>query len=415
MDARTPKPRLCAGRQFAHHLVLWDLPPDPDLLEQRIGRLDRIGQCEDITIHACAFTGTAQHVLLRWYAEGLDAFAHSPADGRELMRLYGGRLIQIAERHAHGAEDADAEVDALIVDTKATHASLSSRIEAGRDRLLELASARGSGEARLRAALIAFDEDPHTDDFILRLFEHFGIEHEELAPRRHVLDPEYLRTNAFQGLADGAQSITFDRATALAREELPLLRLDHPMVAGALDLLIESEQGNAAFLVDDALPPRSALLECVFVLECVADRRLDIGRFLPPLPIRVVVDNQRRIRNDFAPSPGRLQRARERDIDVGRQRNILGKLVPPMLARAEQAATERAQQEIEAALAAAEHALGAELSRTTALAHVNPAVRAEEIDALAAELEALRSVLPGATPRLEALRFVCSPDLPGVS
>ncbi len=30
--------------QFAHHLILFDLPLNPDLLEQRIGRLDRIGQ-----------------------------------------------------------------------------------------------------------------------------------------------------------------------------------------------------------------------------------------------------------------------------------------------------------------------------------------------------------------------------------
>ncbi|EOV8466300.1 helicase-related protein, partial [Escherichia coli] len=30
--------------QFAHHLVMFDLPFNPDLLEQRIGRLDRIGQ-----------------------------------------------------------------------------------------------------------------------------------------------------------------------------------------------------------------------------------------------------------------------------------------------------------------------------------------------------------------------------------
>lgn len=30
--------------QFASHLVLFDLPLNPDLLEQRIGRLDRIGQ-----------------------------------------------------------------------------------------------------------------------------------------------------------------------------------------------------------------------------------------------------------------------------------------------------------------------------------------------------------------------------------
>jgi ATP-dependent helicase HepA len=31
--------------QFAHHLVLFDLPENPELLEQRIGRLDRIGPC----------------------------------------------------------------------------------------------------------------------------------------------------------------------------------------------------------------------------------------------------------------------------------------------------------------------------------------------------------------------------------
>ena len=32
--------------QFAHHLVLFDLPLNPELLEQRIGRLDRIGQSD---------------------------------------------------------------------------------------------------------------------------------------------------------------------------------------------------------------------------------------------------------------------------------------------------------------------------------------------------------------------------------
>ncbi|MCO6763725.1 hypothetical protein KQH43_32020, partial [Streptomyces sp. EL5] len=37
--------------QFAHHLVLFDLPAHPDLLEQRIGRLDRIGQRHTIQLH----------------------------------------------------------------------------------------------------------------------------------------------------------------------------------------------------------------------------------------------------------------------------------------------------------------------------------------------------------------------------
>ena len=37
--------------QFCHHLVLFDLPLNPELLEQRIGRLDRIGQKDNIQIH----------------------------------------------------------------------------------------------------------------------------------------------------------------------------------------------------------------------------------------------------------------------------------------------------------------------------------------------------------------------------
>ena len=41
--------------QFAHHLVLFDLPSNPDLLEQRIGRLDRIGTNRNYTLTCALF------------------------------------------------------------------------------------------------------------------------------------------------------------------------------------------------------------------------------------------------------------------------------------------------------------------------------------------------------------------------
>ena len=80
--------------QFAHHLVMWDLPLDPDLLEQRIGRLDRIGQRHDITIHAAAFDGTAQHALLRWYRMGVDVGAKLP-----LLATYLGHGSAVSTHH----------------------------------------------------------------------------------------------------------------------------------------------------------------------------------------------------------------------------------------------------------------------------------------------------------------------------
>jgi ATP-dependent helicase HepA len=408
---------LCAeigaeGRnfQFAHHIVLWDLPLDPDLLEQRIGRLDRIGQRDDIRIHHAAVIGSAQQVLARWYRDGLDAFRSSPADGRELYKRFAARLVEVAVEHAHGGEDPDAEIDALIAETCGAHAELTALIQHGRDRLLELGQQREAGAETLRHALLEHDQDIATDGFLLRLFEQFGIHHDDLAARSYLLDPEYLSTEAFPGLKDGPQKITFERTQALAREDLPLLRLDHPLASGAIDLLLSSEQGNAAFLVDDALPPKTVLLEAVYVLESTAAHNLHADRFLPPLPLRCVVDTKLQPRTEWKPTVAAIARASERLVDATRYRKYFTALVPAMLKRCEEIARGLADSEITAALARAERELGAEQARLTALRRVNPSISAQEIEAVGAELAALRAALPRSLLRLDALRFVCSLD-----
>ena len=397
--------------QFAHRLVLWDLPLDPDLLEQRSGRLDRIGQQHPSTLHHYVLRGTAQHALARWHAEGVDGLRSSPADGRELLRRFGATLVELAVAHAQGAVDADQELDVLIAETAAAHAELAAAIAAGRDRLLELAAARVAPAEALRHALAADDADRARDGFVLRLLERFGVHHEDLDGGRAVLlDPEYLATDAFPGLKDGPQQVTFDRATALAREELPLLRLDHPMIAGALDLLLSGEQGNAAFLVDETLPARSALLQTVFLLECVAERRLDVERFLPPTPLTLTVDTRLQPRHGFAPSAQALARAGERPVDPARFRKFLAKLVPPMLEQATRLAAGEAAAVAAAARTAMRSQLDGEHARLQALRAVNPAVTAAEVEAVAAERAALDAALAGARPRLDAVRFVVSTD-----
>jgi len=407
---------LCAeigseGRnfQFARNLILWDLPLDPDLLEQRIGRLDRIGQRGDIAIHVAVFHGSAQQALLHWYDDGLDALRSSPADGRELYKRFATRLLRLAIEHARGGEDTDAEIDSIVAETRAAHAQLSALIHNGRDRLLELAGQREAQLQLLYRALAASDTE-RSDEFVLSLFEQFGVENEDQGKRTYVLDPEYLSTDGFPGLRDGPLKVTFDRATALVREDLPLLGADHPMVTGALDLLLGSELGNAAFLVDDSLPPRHALLQCIFVLDAVAAAGLQAQRFLPPLPITVAVDSKLTPRRDWRPGTTALARSAERGVDVARYRKFLAALVPPMLKHCEEIARARADDEIATAVAAAESELGTAHGRLVALARVNPGVSSAEIDAIADELAALRTALPRALLRLDAVRFVCSAD-----
>ena len=243
-----------------------------------------------------------------------------------------------------------------------------------------------------------------------RLLEAFGIHAEDLGGKVLLLDPQYLSTDALPGFAEGPQSVTFARDVALAREELPLLRLDHPLVAGALDLALSGEQGNAAFMVDDELPARSALLQAVYLLECVADRRLDAERFLPTLPIVITMDTRLAERVDFQPSETSLRRTATRTIEVARYRKFLGKLVPPMLARAETLAGERGQARIDDAVNLVTETLDAELSRLLALRAVNPSVSETEIAAVAEERTQLLAALPQSRLRLDAVRFVVSGD-----
>lgn len=392
--------------QFAQHLVMWDLPLHPDMLEQRIGRLDRIGQRGDVQIHAAAVEGSAQEVLQRWVHEGLDAFRGVLADGRELLRSFGAELLQLAEQDPVAREPALTE---LIVRSQEKHAELARIIAEGRDRLLELGS-RGGNDGGLLAALQEDDRHAAMDDHALRLLEQFGIHNEPLAAGLWLLDPEHVTVDGFEELKNGPRTATFDRVTALARDDLLYLRADHPLLLSAGELLVSGETGNAAFLVDDSLPPRTVVMEAVNVLECVAPRGLDIERYLPPAPLSVAVDTRLQVRPDFAPGERARLRAGDRVFDLSPQRKVLAALVPPMLERAREETLAQAQLRIADAVAKADTLLSNEIQRLRALARVNPAVRPEEIAALEQERETVLAALPTARPRLDSLRLVASTD-----
>jgi ATP-dependent helicase HepA len=110
------------------------------------------------------------------------------------------------------------------------------------------------------------------------------------------------------------------------------------------------------------------------------------------------------------PSEIALRKAADRNIEVARYRKFLGKLVPPMLTRAEVLATARGQASIEAALTVATETLDAELSRLLALRAVNPSISDTEISAVTDERTALLAALPQSRLRLDAVRFVVSAD-----
>ncbi len=385
--------------QFAHHLVLLDLPPDVELLEQRIGRLDRIGQSSDIHIHVPYLPCSQTEALARWYHEGLNAFEATVHGAAEIQAAFAADTAALTD----GCETAF--LDRLIQKTAAAYQLLQTKLARGQDRLLELSSRPSPQVHELLDQLRAADKDREFETFFIEVLDFFGLHVEELSDRDYFLHRGELITDAFPALPEEGLSVTFDRARALSREQFAFLTPDHPLVRGALDLLLGAEHGNATFAIWRGAESDGLLLECVFVAECAAPAALHADRFLAATPVRVVVNHAFKNvtdKTDLENAP--LVRSRpDKLLD---QPSIKNKIVPKMLRRAEEIARKRAKELADAAIAAMKERLEDELSRLRDLRQLNDHIREEEITALESQRDALAGALDSVQTRLDALRLI---------
>jgi ATP-dependent helicase HepA len=392
--------------QFAHHLVLFDLPLDPELLEQRIGRLDRIGQKSDIHIHLPHVLNSAQEVLFRWFHESLDAFGHNLVGGRELLEQFGERVRDLAQDFHETHETRRAELDDLIAESRVARLALEERLERGRDRLLELNSYRPAPADRLVQAITGFDTDPRLEDFLLSIWDHYGVPVEDIGNRAFKIGAEGLYHEAFPGLPADGMVATLDRRVALGREDLAFLTWDHPMVTGALDLLLGGTDGNSAFALWPSAPRRDLWLQATYILECVAPAKLHADRFLAATPLRVAVDTRQHDVTHAAASEIPAAKLKDGDPRELLERPEARQRVRDMTAATLDLAQALAGPVIETALAQMEKELGHEGERMKALAAVNPAVRPSEIAAIEEQRRQLRTHLASARVRLDSVRLI---------
>ncbi len=389
--------------QFAHHLVLFDLPLDPDLLEQRIGRLDRIGQHHPVEIHVPYYRGSAQDVLLRWYHEGTNAIERASPAGDHLYR----RFAEPLERCLSNPTDAGA-LDHLIQETHAAALQHRRALQQGRDRLLELNSCRPERARALVRATVDSGRSTELADYMARVFDHFGVESEAGGDGTVILRPSnHLLVSSFPGLPEDGLTATYERSLALGREDIEFLTWEHPMVRGAVDLVLGGEFGSTALctLASEALSAGTLLLEALFVLHCPAPRRLQVERFLSQASLRILVDANRRDlsealpRSEFDALAQPVPQATAQEL-IRHTRSELSNLL--------EVARERASQRGDALIAQAvvemERAQGDELERLRALAELNPNIRRDELTYAEQTLDEARRHLQRAQLKLDGLR-----------
>lgn len=393
--------------QFASHMVFWDVPIDPELVEQRIGRLDRIGQTETIHIHIPVTQGSPQEVAVVWLDQGLDLFRANYGLGADLHGHFTPELVTTALTEGGLSGARAARLKKLVSATRREARSLAKTLEAGRDRLLEIGSCRTRAAELMIQDIRSYENQPRLKEFLGGLCDHLGIRFEDLGEARLRLGGGDLVKDRLPGLPEHGMTATTSRELARSREDLVFLTWDHPVVTALMDSLLSSPQGNAAFAIWPGAPARGCMIEAIHVVELQAPANLWLDRFLPPTPIRVVMDTS--LRDLSAESLTSEFWSKVEAVDhlrVAPHIDAMASQIPRILAACERLSATRMETLTQEAIGAAQRFYDAEISRMDRLARLNPLADPRESGLLRKRLEQTVAALRQPTLRLDAVRVI---------
>jgi len=386
--------------QFLHQMILVDLPDNADLLEQRIGRLDRIGQSEEIKILVPYVKASKDAFLQRWYHEGLNAFEQTCQVG-ELVKA---ELIDRFNNAMAGDED----INALVDDANVLAQKHREKIEQGRDRLLELSSHKESISEELITEIDLFDTENILQRYMDQALDNLGVDIEDQSTHSFIIRPgEHMAVTEFPGLNEDGATITFRRPIALAREDVQFLTWEHPLVQTAMEQIISGGFGQVSVgaMQHESLKRGSVLLEAHYVFDCPAPKALNVEQFLSGDLLRVVLSSDGKnlteewdhdmLNNAFHSIKKPLAKQL---VDAKRQE------LQTMLSSAETLANDQLESLKSNAIEQANTQLGAELDRLTRLAKRNDSVREDELQGLQDTLEATKRALTQLRCVLDAVR-----------
>ncbi len=393
--------------QFARHLVLFDLPLNPDLLEQRIGRLDRIGQRYNIQIYVPYLLNTAQEILFRWYQEGISLFENSCSVGFSIYEAFQDRLHQLLE--AADSKD-NSTIEALIKDTKDYAREINQKLHAGRNKLLELNSCNLPKAQELIAGIEAEENYLELENYMAKVFHEYGVDHNYHSEYAEVLHPtDHMKTTYFPGLKEDGLTITYSRAKALVREDMEFLSWEHPMVNESMEMILGSTIGSATLTTISvkSITPGTIFLESFYTVNCSSPKELQLDLFLPLKPIRILMDIQGKNLSsvlDYDQLNGMCAPVK-RQLGLAITKQIRNDL-ETILEQSNKVAAETIREIVEHGKSEMKIKISQEIDRLEALQKINPSVRTDEILFLKQQIIDSESFINTSKLKLQAVRVV---------
>ncbi len=336
--------------QFAHHLILFDLPLDAALVEQRIGRLDRIGQTENIIIHVPYVKGSGQEVMFRWYHNGLNAFGTPMMSGGELFLKYTDELIAAL---AEPGPLLQHFIDDVIPQVKKDCEAMRKNIEKGRDRLLEFNSRNPEKAKEIIDEIERVDAVRDLQTLVFDSLMERGLEIEKSkipgcfvvtmgtqveagsvpgmpesvggipgsssAGGRVVQEVGSFDEGSGSGDEDARYSdassltITFDRDVAMVHDEVDFVSLEHPLSQGVLDFETTLDNGAVACNIWQNSGMRGLIMQYNFAVDFAVSEEWGVSDLAGPKYLSVLINPNGEDLSDKVPE---LANASFKDVPV---------------------------------------------------------------------------------------------------
>ena len=183
--------------------------------------------------------------------------------------------------------------DRFIKECRQLHEQKTRQLNLGRNRLLELSGCRQEIADPLIKEIKRNEQENTLLRYLENAFDCFGVEIEDHSPSSWIVRPgAHLQVTQFPELPEDGITVTTNRETALAREDMHFLSWEHPLVGAIIDLILNGERGRVSVcaLHMPHLPPRNILIEAIFESNCPAPAGLEIGRYLPCHALRLLVN-----------------------------------------------------------------------------------------------------------------------------
>lgn len=230
--------------QYCHILVNYDLPWNPMKVEQRIGRVDRIGQKSPVTVFNFSTLGTIEERVVEVLTNRIGIFEETVGG---LDPILGEVEADLTKIFRLAQDQADEEFQRL-------GDSLQARVAGARkaeERLADLIMDTRSYRKEEVEALLARPRTVSPLDiqrFVLGALSEMGVRIDRDRGNEGVyllaLNPAFERYFPDEFKRGSTRQVTFELSVALDREEVDFIAFGHPIVDGLVEYVRRPEYGG---------------------------------------------------------------------------------------------------------------------------------------------------------------------------